>query len=373
MSLDSHSVFEHIYSNNIFNKKIAILGIEPPPLGGISIHVQRVAKKFRDQKNSVYIFDTEKRRGGYFRFLRYIFLLTRFLWRVKPDIVYHHTVTCFFNGRLIELPLLILLKWLLGYQFIMIDHVSRFFTVQCWWYKKVLSFLFSYFDQQVLIGNSTHQAYGKNKIFLGKNYCVEAAFLPPDLTQEQAILASYPTSLQFFLKKHTPIIIANGSKMALWHGNDLYGFDLSVALIAKLKKEYPDVGLVLALSNKGDQAYYEQFCEKIKKNSAVYLLYNCTGELWPLLKQADIFVRPTLSDGASVSLQEAIYVGTPVVASDVCVRPKGAVLFKCGDRDSFYQKVCELLQTNKRAIGNEHEPTLKKSKINQQHYYSNTQ
>lgn len=49
---------EHTYWDNVTNKKIAILGRYPPPLGGISIHIKRVIAKLRAQKNKVAFFET---------------------------------------------------------------------------------------------------------------------------------------------------------------------------------------------------------------------------------------------------------------------------------------------------------------------------
>ena len=62
-------------------------------------------------------------------------------------------------------------------------------------------------------------------------------------------------------------------------------------------------------------------------------------ELWPLMKHVDLFLRPTLSDGASVSVEEALWCGTPVVASDVCMRPQHVILFKTGDEDDLFRVV----------------------------------
>ena len=59
------------------------------------------------------------------------------------------------------------------------------------------------------------------------------------------------------------------------------------------------------------------------------------------MKKVDVFLRPTLSDGASVSVQEALWCGTPVVASDVCLRPREVALFKTGDADDL-QRVLEM-------------------------------
>jgi glycosyltransferase involved in cell wall biosynthesis len=49
----------------------------------------------------------------------------------------------------------------------------------------------------------------------------------------------------------------------------------------------------------------------------------------------DVFVRPTITDGDSVSVRECLSLGVPVVASDAVARPPGCVLFKSRDMDGF--------------------------------------
>ena len=66
-------------------------------------------------------------------------------------------------------------------------------------------------------------------------------------------------------------------------------------------------------------------------------------ELWPLLKYATVFIRPTLSDSYGISIAEALYVGTPAVASDVCKRPVGTILYKAGDVVDLSEKVRRIL------------------------------
>lgn len=50
-----------------------------------------------------------------------------------------------------------------------------------------------------------------------------------------------------------------------------------------------------------------------------------------LIAAADVFVRPTLADGDSLSVREALALGVRVVASDVGRRPGEATLFRAGD------------------------------------------
>ena len=50
-----------------------------------------------------------------------------------------------------------------------------------------------------------------------------------------------------------------------------------------------------------------------------------------VIAASDVFVRPTSADGDSISVREALTLGTPCVASDVVARPEGAICFKNQD------------------------------------------
>ena len=62
------------------------------------------------------------------------------------------------------------------------------------------------------------------------------------------------------------------------------------------------------------------------------------------MKKADLMIRPTCTDGYGISIAEALFFDCPAIASDVCPRPEGAVLFKNRDMDDFEQKTRELLE-----------------------------
>lgn len=66
--------------------------------------------------------------------------------------------------------------------------------------------------------------------------------------------------------------------------------------------------------------------------------------------KSDLFVRPTNTDGYSVSIAEVIYFKVPAIASDVCARPQGTVLFKSRDIDDFYLKVKDVLSNHQKAV-----------------------
>ena len=179
---------------------------------------------------------------------------------------------------------------------------------------------------------------------------VRDAFLPPPLEDEPKILATYPDEMRNFMEVQRPLIVANAFQLADWNGIDLYGLDMCIELIHRLKKKYPSVGLLFALAN---EQYRTDYYAKMRGLIADYGLqrnvYFLTDqhELWPILKDCDVMVRPTCTDGYGVSVAEALYFNRPAVASDVCKRPEGCAVFRNRDMDDFEAKVRQVLERGK--------------------------
>ena len=61
------------------------------------------------------------------------------------------------------------------------------------------------------------------------------------------------------------------------------------------------------------------------------------------LAESSVYVRPASTDSLGVAVWEAIALGTPVVASDVCERPVGVRIFPNNDKAKFFQLLGEVL------------------------------
>jgi len=335
-------IAKHSYSNEITNKKIAVIGPCPPPLGGVSVHVKRVMHKFTQQGNRVLWFNAGN-RFRYRLFPLYGVQLISFLWRHRPDRVYHHTLGI--GNGLAELYLLSWFKKLLGYKLIVVNHSCRYLHTVPQSFKKKLDTVMHKVDEQVFTGDLGHREYKQYAISYAPKVYIESAFLAPKVTDAAEIESQYPKELVAFAQKHSPLIIANAFQLYLLNGKDMYGFDNCLDAVAQLKEQYPGIGLLLALAAVGDHAHLNTLHQKITDLGIEKQVFFSQGqrELWPLFKQADLFVRPTLSDGASVSVDEALYFNVPVVASDVSARSPGVVLFKTGDTADFMSKIKEVL------------------------------
>lgn len=151
-----------------------------------------------------------------------------------------------------------------------------------------------------------------------------------------------------FAESHSPLIAANG-KVALWKGEDLYGLDMLVDLAERLKAEYPNVGILVCFWNHcpEDQARLNELIALVKSKGVAENLYFNTkrGLFVPVLEKADLFVRPTATDGDANSIREALYVGTPAIASDVVKRPEGTTLFATRNVNDLTERVFDALRS----------------------------
>lgn len=57
----------------------------------------------------------------------------------------------------------------------------------------------------------------------------------------------------------------------------------------------------------------------------------------------DMFIRPTNTDGDALSIREALTLKKPAIASNVCKRPEGTVLFENRNIDDLYSKTIRMI------------------------------
>jgi glycosyltransferase involved in cell wall biosynthesis len=179
-----------------------------------------------------------------------------------------------------------------------------------------------------------------------KKYSFSSPFIKPDPAEREAIVSRYPAELFAFLDAHSPVIGANAFKIVLDDsGVDLYGVDMTLDLLESLRKTYPDSGVVFAVAVDHDSEYVQGLKQAIRDKGLAehFLLMIGADELWPFFGMVDVFVRPTSTDGYGISVAEAIFSGTPAVASDVCKRHEKAVLFQARNQADLEEKVRQLL------------------------------
>ena len=317
-------------------KKILIIGTYPPPLGGVSVHIYRL-KRLLDKNNySVSIFDVSKKTFPGLKTLHLIFLLMSHSW----DIVHVHSST----------PIIMALTGALkkkgNYRLFFTDHNPRLFKGLNKRRKNKIHKFLERLDLLVCVTEEIKENHLSSDMSLADRIIVLPAFIPPPLTDLEKITSGYPESLNQFVATHSPLLLTVAYQLNFFEGQDLYGVDMSIRLMTQLSEQFPDSGLIIALSNaEYNKSYLNKLSDQINSGSLAHRIYLLTGnnEIWPLIKKTDLFLRPTNSDGDAVSIREALYFDLPVLASDVTTRPPGCVTFKSRDQADYYRKATQLL------------------------------
>lgn len=331
----------HQYSDAIVNSTILIVGPIPPPLGGVAVHVKRVAHKLEQQNNRVHIFNTAKK---YSHKLSSLWGLLQSIFSIKPNLIYYHEPT----ESVQKFFFVLLTKYILRYTFVLIDHDCRSLYSYASCKKKFFSWCINQTNHTVVIGDTTDRCYHDNNIKIPKHYSIESPFLPPPIADEETIFSNYPEELKAFITNHTPLLSMNAFAPVLLNGKDLYGLDSSINLMAQLILVHPAIGLIIAIGtikNSEQKNYFEQLQMLVhqKKLAEHVFFFFGQNECWPIIKRSTLFLRPTLSDGHSLSVQEAVFFNIPVVATNVCLRPAGAELISPNNFSELLQKTKSIL------------------------------
>lgn len=137
-----------------------------------------------------------------------------------------------------------------------------------------------------------------------------------------------------FASFHRPVIAVSAFSFKAWERWDLYGLFSALDALALLRGEMPEAGMVIYLSQIGEEGLFGFFNERIRElglERDVLLRLDAEEPFHTCLSVAHVFVRPTFSDSFGISIAEALEFGVPVVASDAVPRPDGVVLFRAGD------------------------------------------
>lgn len=170
------------------------------------------------------------------------------------------------------------------------------------------------------------------------------AFILP--AREDSITDALPSALLAFLATHQPVLSIYGSKYDFVQGVDLYGFDMAIEALASLKSKHPSIGLVVSVPTNSHHVYQSELARRATElGCADRVLFLNEGvldgcELW---RRSNVHLRPTVTDGDSVAVREALALGVAVVASDAATRPSGCIQFPSRNMQTFVSAILEAI------------------------------
>jgi glycogen synthase len=152
-----------------------------------------------------------------------------------------------------------------------------------------------------------------------------------------------PARWQAWARDHCPLLVT-----ALFHRPE-YGFEVLLAALPRLADRYPRLGCLVLGGGEG-------LAESRRRIARLGLAERTclAGDLphalcLALIARSDLLVRPTLADGDSLVVREALALGVPVVASDASPRPPGTRLFRTGDAVDLAASIAAALEAGRPA------------------------
>jgi glycosyltransferase involved in cell wall biosynthesis len=319
--------------------RLAIIGAYPPPYGGVTVHVLRLRPLLERAGVPLIVYnacsDFEDGRQ------------VRSVWRGRSGWMLRYLVSgpepavYFLSGRLSTWLAAAWLKVVRSRRvMVRLQNASLIGWMRhSAWRRALAGLALRRLDGVVCVSEALREAVLRLGVAPDRAFWFPG-FLPP--VEAELREADLAEDLRGFLESFQPVLAANG-KVA-WHaGEDLYGLDLLVDLLARLKPDFPRIGLVFCFSDlaPADRPYLEKVRARADTLGVAgqLLLRLDPGHFLPVLRRATVFVRPTSTDGDANSVREALFLGIPVVASDAAARPEGTELFRSRDLDHLERAV----------------------------------
>jgi glycogen(starch) synthase len=162
---------------------------------------------------------------------------------------------------------------------------------------------------------------------------VIAPFSPSAPDQEVKV----PEEFRKFIESHSPFLLAVGGL------EPEYDPIFQVNTMKSVLRKYPECGLMIV----GDGSIKKDVTRTIRDlglDASVLLAGNVDHSITlHLIRSANVLLRTTLFDGDAISIREALFLGTGVIATDVGQRPAGVHLIPAGDGEALIQKLDEVL------------------------------
>lgn len=152
---------------------------------------------------------------------------------------------------------------------------------------------------------------------------------------------SVPADLASFCKTHSPLLLAVGGL------EKDYDPLMQIAAMRDIIRDLPNAGLMIvgggSMKTEVEAAIQNSGCA-----DNIYLAENVDHAVTlHLMRDADVVLRTTLFDGDAISVREALFLGTPVIATNNGMRPQGVELIGVGDVAALVESVNEIARRPK--------------------------
>ena len=165
--------------------------------------------------------------------------------------------------------------------------------------------------------------------------------IPPFILERPYGNVAIPDKLKEFMAAHSPNLVAVGGL------EKDYDPLFQIAAMSGILARHPRAGLMI-VGDGSMRAEVEASVAESGCSDAICLAGNVEHvATLHLINDADILLRTTLFDGDAISIREALFLGTPVIATDTGGRTDGVALVKIGDSSGLIDAVSRIVARGK--------------------------
>lgn len=306
--------------------KVLLVGDFPPPYGGVAVHVEELQRAIRAAGGEAVVLDIGKGQlpadGVVAAGSKANFLLQLSLHAARGSLIHVHTSganpkswvlasLCAAAGRAAGRPPILTLHSGLGPSWLSESPLRR----------AVAARVASGFGSIVAVSQPIARMLRICGVPAARIHVV------PAFSRAHLVPGEPPAQVEAIRLGGGPVVCA------MLAPGKVYGAEVLLRAFARLRESVP--AAQLALYGPGtDGAELRALAGELAVDAAAAV--HGLGELprpaaLGLLSRSDLFVRPTLADGDSVSVREALALGVRVVATAVGTRPAGVTLVPAGD------------------------------------------
>lgn len=311
-------------------QNLCLVGAIPPPYGGVTVHLRRLLDALHSRNIRVSLFDIsgQTKIAEGVTCMRWRTAVWRLLFQRRSIVHFHN-----FGPRNLYLYALLGMR----HRTLLTLHNERFhdeLAERGSLERRLLIWAFNRLDCIVVV-NEKCTALAKGIVRDYAKVRVVPTFIPPP-ESDNGDLSEPMKSLR---DRHRILIASTAYQLQFHDGQDLYGIDMMVELTNRLIIRHRlDVATVVLLPAPANISYFEQLQQRVrdlKIEERFVFLTEPIDDATALWKAADIVIRATNTDGDSLTVLEALSVGTPVIASDCAPRHSEVTLFATRDSDDL--------------------------------------
>ena len=309
---------------NLAHISVAFWGTPPPPIGGMTVHLQRLIKKIELEELEYIMYNFNNHEYESHRIInvrKKVFWYFGLYFNKNPKI--HYVIS---TRTMIRFLAVIFGKLRNKKIIIRVGGESLANSMKSFWQKIFSKYAIRNADIFIGVNKDIHDL--AQKIRTPKDTLLIPGFIPPFDSGELP-----PREIIEFYKG-ADIKLAVSGQVFEPEDFDIYGLWDIIKVMKLLKENFENPKVVIfKYSVKTKEYSSNSFNKKIKKLGLInnIFIYNSKIELWPTLKYCDVFLRPSYTDGDANSIRESLYFETPVVASNVVKRPAQTIVYESGN------------------------------------------